>query len=179
MRSVALVGCMGAGKSSVGRRLASRMRIPFVDTDDEIEKRAGMRVAELIHKHGLPRFRAWEREVLADLAGELKGSPVVCATGGGIVVTPECRDMLKASFSTIWLRAQAETLAVRLQGEEAAGRPLLAGATEADGLTARLRQLLDEREPWYQEVAHWTVNVDDLALEAVVDQIILGLDSLD
>ena len=105
-RSVVLVGMMGAGKSSIGRRLASRLGIPFIDADEEIEiAHAGMKIHEIFAEHGEPYFRAGEARVIARL---LKGGPQVLATGGGAFMNPETRAAIGASGISIWLKADFE-----------------------------------------------------------------------
>src|SRR6187549_1369450 len=98
-RSVVLVGMMGAGKSSIGRRLAGRLGIPFVDADTEIEKAAGMSIPEIFAAHGEPYFRAGETRVIARL---LDGGPQVLATGGGAFMNPETRATVRAKGISIW-----------------------------------------------------------------------------
>jgi shikimate kinase len=106
-RSVVLVGMMGAGKSSIGRRLAARLAIPFVDADAEIEAAAGMSIPEIFAKHGEPYFRAGEARVIARL---LEGGPQVLATGGGAVMDARTRDLIAAKSISVWLKADVEVL---------------------------------------------------------------------
>src|SRR5439155_16192835 len=101
-RSVVLVGMMGAGKSSVGRRLAARLGIPFVDADVEIEKAAGMTISEIFAAHGEPYFRAGEMRVIARL---LESGPQVLATGGGAFMHADTRAAIRAKGLSVWLRA--------------------------------------------------------------------------
>ncbi|WP_295172597.1 shikimate kinase [uncultured Brevundimonas sp.] len=101
-RTIALVGLMGVGKSSVGRRLANRLRLPFADGDVEIEAAAGMTVSEIFAALGEAEFRAGEARVIRRL---LEGPPIVLATGGGAMMNPETRALLKAKADTVWLRA--------------------------------------------------------------------------
>ena len=147
-RSVVLVGMMGAGKSSIGRRLAGRLEIPFVDADTEIEKAAGMSIPEIFSAHGEPYFRAGETRVIARL---LDGGPQVLATGGGAFMNPETRTTIRAKGISVWLRASVEVLARRIKRRN--DRPLLKGADPIE----TLRRLVDERYPTYAE-ADITVN---------------------
>jgi shikimate kinase len=101
-RSVVLVGMMGAGKSSIGRRLAARLTIPFVDADSEIEAAAGMTIPEIFAKHGEPYFRAGEARVIARL---LDAGPQVLATGGGAVMDASTRQLIAAKSVSVWLKA--------------------------------------------------------------------------
>ena len=104
-RTVALVGMMGAGKTSIGKRLAARLDVPFADADHEIEEAAGMSVAEIFAKYGEPYFRDGERRVIARLLGE---TPHVLATGGGAYMDDATRATMKGSAFTIWLKAPLE-----------------------------------------------------------------------
>ena len=120
-RSVVLVGMMGAGKSSVGRRLASRLAIPFVDADAEIEAAAGMTIPEIFAKHGEPYFRAGEARVIARL---LAGGPQVLATGGGAMMDVSTRSLIRDKGVSIWLKADLDMLLRRTKrrGDRPLGR---------------------------------------------------------
>jgi shikimate kinase len=120
LRPIVLVGMMGAGKTSVGRRLAGLLHVPFRDCDHEIEAAAGMSVPEVFARFGEPAFRAGERRVVARLLGE---GPGVLATGGGAFVDPETRAVIRQAATSVWLRADIETLWDRVRGRP--GRPLL------------------------------------------------------
>src|SRR5271170_2412167 len=102
-RSIVLVGMMGVGKSSVGRRLAVRLGVPFVDADTEIEKAAGMSIADIFARHGEAYFRSGEARVIARL---LKGGPQILATGGGAIMNADTRAAVKAKGVSIWLNAE-------------------------------------------------------------------------
>src|SRR5438876_769475 len=119
-RTVALVGMMGAGKSSVGRRLAARLAVGFRDADSEIESAAGCTISEIFERYGEPAFRDGERKVIARLLGE---TPHVLATGGGAFVDPATHEKLKRHAVTIWLKAPVELLLARTQRRDT--RPLL------------------------------------------------------
>ena len=119
-RSVVLVGMMGAGKSSVGRRLAARLGVPFVDADVEIEKAAGMTISEIFAAHGEPYFRAGETRVIARL---LEGGPQVLATGGGAFMNADTRAAIRAKGISVWLRATLDVLNRRIKRR--GDRPLL------------------------------------------------------
>jgi shikimate kinase len=164
-RSIVLVGMMGAGKSSVGRRLAARLGIPFVDADIEIEKAAGMTITEIFAAHGEPYFRAGETRVIARL---LEGGPQVLATGGGAFMNADTRATIRVKGISVWLRATLEVLSRRIKRR--GDRPLL---TNADPIET-LRRLMDERYPVYAE-ADLTVESRDVPHEAIVDEIIEGL----
>lgn len=164
-RSVVLVGMMGAGKSSIGRRLAGRLGIPFVDADTEIEKAAGMSIPEIFSAHGESYFRAGETRVIARL---LDGGPQVLATGGGAFMNPETRTAICAKGISVWLRASVEVLARRIKRRN--DRPLLKGADPIE----TLRRLVDERYPIYAQ-ADITVESRDAPHDAIVEEIIAGL----
>src|SRR5438132_2604500 len=140
VRSVVLVGMMGAGKSSIGRRLAARLSIPFVDADTEIEKAAGMAIAEIFSAHGESYFRSGEARVIARL---LEGGPQVLATGGGAFMNPDTRAAVRAKGISVWLRATLDVLTRRIRRRH--DRPLL--KTEDPGAT--LRKLMEQRDPIY------------------------------
>ena len=109
-RSIVLVGMMGAGKSSIGRRLRGRLGIPFIDADTEIENAAGMTIPEIFDKHGEPYFRAGEKRVIARL---LDNGPQVLATGGGAVMDQGTRDLIHIKGISVWLRADLDVLLKR------------------------------------------------------------------
>jgi shikimate kinase len=119
-RPVVLVGMMGAGKTSVGRRLAALLHAPFRDSDQEIEQAAGMSVADIFASFGEPSFRDGERRVIERLLAE---GPSVVATGGGAFIEPRTRAVIRAGATSVWLRADLETLWERVRGRP--GRPLL------------------------------------------------------
>jgi len=164
-RSVVLVGMMGAGKSSIGRRLANRLSIPFVDADAEIEKAAGMAISDIFTEHGESYFRAGEARVIARL---LDGGPQVLATGGGAFMNADTRAAIHTKGVSVWLRATAEVLLRRIKRRS--DRPLLKTGDPAE----TLKRLIEERYPVYAE-ADITVESRDVAHDAIVDEIIEGL----
>src|SRR5437016_9851417 len=139
-RSVVLVGMMGAGKSTIGRRLAARLRLPFLDADTEIETAAGMSIPDIFETHGEPHFRDGEARVIARL---LDGGPAVVATGGGAFMREETRGRVRDKAVSIWLKADAEVIMKRVRRRS--DRPLLQNA-DPEGTVGRL---LGEREPVY------------------------------
>lgn len=141
-RPIVLVGLMGAGKSTVGRRLARRLGLPFVDSDAEIEEAAGIGTAELFERFGESDFRDGERRLVARL---IDGTVRVIATGGGAFIDPRTRQLLNERAITIWLDAPVEILAERTQRRD--NRPLLRRGNRADTLA----RLADERGPMYAE----------------------------
>jgi shikimate kinase len=141
-RTVALVGLMGAGKSAIGKRLALRLGLPFVDADDEIERAAGCSIAEFFEKYGEQEFRAGERRVIARL---LDQTPHVLSTGGGAYMDPETRALMRAKALTIWLRAELDVLFERVR--KRAHRPLLRHGDPREILD----RLMQQRYPIYAE----------------------------
>jgi shikimate kinase len=162
-RSIVLIGMMGVGKSSIGRRLGARLAIPFIDTDTEIEKAAGMSIADIFARHGEAAFRSGEARVIARL---LNSGPQVLATGGGAVMNPATRALIQQRGVSIWLSAEFELLLRRINKRKAE-RPMLQTADPA----ATLRDLLAEREPIYAQ-ADLTVESRDVPHDAVVAEII-------
>ncbi len=137
---IVLVGLMGVGKSTVGRRLANRLRVPFVDADTAIEEAAGMSVTEIFAQFGEPYFRDGERRVIARL---VDGRPKVIATGGGAFINDDTRALILEQATAIWLNASPEVLAERVKRRDT--RPLLRGK---DPLKV-LRELSEKRNPIY------------------------------
>lgn len=165
-RTIALVGLMGAGKSTVGRRLAQAMGRPFFDSDDEIEKAAGLSVADIFSLHGEAEFRRVEQRVLERL---LSGPPHVLATGGGAYLNPQTRDTLRAKAVTIWLNADLETLWKRVSRRT--HRPLL----KQDDPKSILANLFDTRRPIYQK-ADLVVSSEDGPHSQTVQSILKALE---
>ncbi|PVX29430.1 shikimate kinase [Sphingomonas pokkalii] len=139
-KPIVLVGLMGAGKTTVGRRLAQRLRLPFVDADAEIESAAGMSVSDIFDRFGEPHFRDGERRVIGRL---VDGTPKVIATGGGAFINDETRALILANAISIWLDAEPAILADRVRRRDT--RPLLRGK---DPL-ATLTELARVRNPYY------------------------------
>ncbi len=164
-KSVVLVGMMGAGKTSVGRRLASVLGVPFKDADTEIEAAAGCSINEIFERFGEPAFRAGERKVIARLLGD---PPHVLATGGGAFMDPETRARISETAVSIWLRANVDLLLERVKRKD--NRPLL---RNTDNRTALVR-LIAEREPVYAQ-ADIVVESDDGPHDTVVKRIISAL----
>ncbi len=164
-RSIVLVGLMGAGKTTIGRRLAAQLGLPFVDADHEIEKAAGMSISDIFATHGEAHFREGERKVIARL---LQGGPQVLATGGGAFMDSDTRKNIKKSGISIWLRADLDVLMERVSRRN--DRPLL----QRPDPEAVMRQLIEERYPIYA-LADITVESSNTPHEAVIADL---LDSL-
>jgi shikimate kinase len=168
-RSVVLVGMMGAGKSTIGRRLSARLRLRFLDADNEIEMaHAGMTIPEIFSAYGEPYFRDGEARVIARL---LEGGPAVLATGGGAFMREETRDRIREKAISIWLKADADIIMKRVKRR--ADRPLL----QTVDPEATLGRLLTEREPVYQH-ADLTIWSRDVPHEKIVDECIDALHAL-
>jgi shikimate kinase len=165
-RSIVLVGMMGVGKSSIGRRLGARLGVPFVDADTEIERAAGMSIADIFARHGEAAFRSGEARVIARL---LNGGPQVLATGGGAVMNEATRALIKERGVSIWLSAELDLLLRRISKRKAE-RPML----QTDDPAVTLRELLASREPIYAQ-ADITIQSRDVPHDAIVTEIIEAL----
>jgi shikimate kinase len=166
-RTIALVGMMGAGKSSVGRRLAAKLDVPFRDADAEIETAAGCTISEIFDRIGEDAFRDGERRVILRLLGE---PPHVLATGGGAFIDERTRSQIKTDAFSVWLRASVDLLAARVQRRET--RPLLRNGNPRE----ILERLLAEREPLYAQ-ADISLDSEDGPHSAVVDRLIAALEA--
>lgn len=164
-RAIVLVGMMGSGKSSVGRRLAGRLGLPFVDADTEIERAANATIPEIFETHGEDYFRDGERRVIQRL---LDGSPKVLATGGGAFVSAETRAAIRAAGVSIWLKADRDLILQRVKRRS--NRPLL----KSGDPEATIDRLLAVRNPIYAE-ANIHVQSRDVAHEIVMADILAAL----
>jgi len=167
-RSIVLVGMMGAGKTSVGRRLALRLGLPFVDADVEIEAAAGMTIPEIFATYGEPYFRNGEVRVIARL---LEGGPQVLATGGGAYMNADTRGNIRQRGVSVFLKAELDVLLRRVKRRS--DRPLLKTADPA----ATLANLIEQRYPVYSE-ADLTVMSHEVPHDSMVDTIIAALKPL-
>jgi len=166
-RSIILVGMMGSGKSSIGRRLAAALDLHFVDADAEIEQAAGMTIEDMFAVHGEPYFREGEERVIRRI---LQGGQQVLSTGGGAVVSQQTRAAIAGSGISIWLDAPVDLLLQRVLRRD--NRPLL----KTDNPRVVLERLLFERQPYYAE-SDLKVESRDAPHEAVVDEILALLSS--
>ena len=167
-KTLVLVGLMGCGKSSVGRRLANALKVGFVDTDDEIEQAAGMSIPEIFERFGEAGFRDGEVKVISRLLSE---PPRVMATGGGAFISPLVREAVAQVGTSIWLRGDLETLWERVAGKP--GRPLL----ENDNPKQVLADLMAARYPIYGEADIIVDTHADNSHEVVVKDILKKLDA--
>ena len=163
---VFLIGPMGAGKTTVGKRLARALRRRFVDCDHELEKRTGVTIPLIFEIEGEAGFRAREKRVVEELTRE---SGIVLATGGGAVLDPDSRGCLHARGLVVYLHAPVELLAARTRNDS--NRPLLKAADR----TQTLRNLMQQREPLYREIADLVVDTGKLNLAEIVSTIRNGM----
>jgi shikimate kinase len=163
-----LVGMMGAGKTSVGKRLARRLGWRHVDADKRIERTTGRTIPDIFATEGEAGFRTVERDVL-DALLRLPGRTIV-STGGGAVLSSANRALMRERGTVVWLRARPETLLARVRAGE--GRPLL-----ADDPAAALRRLADERQAAYTDAAHVIIDVDGLTADQVADAVLAAVKS--
>jgi shikimate kinase len=166
LRPIVLVGLMGAGKSTVGRRLAHRLHLPFVDSDHEIEEAAGLSIAEIFEKYGEAEFRDGERRVITRL---VDGTPKVIATGGGAFMNEQTRALILEKAIAIWLDADISTLVERV-GRRSGSRPVLNGTDPRKTLTI----LAEARNPIYA-LAPIHIHSKPLPHDSAVDQIMKAL----
>lgn len=164
-RSLIMVGLMGCGKSSVGRRLAAKLALPFIDADEEIERVAAKSINEIFADHGEEYFRNGERKVIARL---LSQGPQVLATGGGAFINPETRAQIKSSGISIWLKADLPLLMRRVSKRDT--RPLLSAADPE----AVMRELMQQRYPTYAQ-ADVVVESRDVPHDVIVADVIKAL----
>ena len=166
-RPVALVGMMGSGKSLIGRRLASQLELPFIDSDTEVETAAGISISEIFELAGEPKFRSMERDAILAAAN---GGPSILSTGGGSICAPETAELLCERTHVVWLDAEPETLLSRIGS--VGSRPLL----HTDDPLQTLRELAETRREDYGR-AHITVKTDRLSAAAAVTAVLDALDS--
>ena len=164
-RPLVLIGLMGSGKSTIGRRLANAINWRFVDADEEIESAAGCSIADMFAMYGEPIFRDLEHRVIARLLGE---GPLVIATGGGAWMQPKVRELIKAQATSLWLRAELGVLVDRVSRRD--HRPLLKSGDKGD----IMRRLMEERYPVYAE-ADITIDSSHGPHDRVVERAIAAL----
>ncbi|QDM18980.1 shikimate kinase [Tardiphaga sp. vice352] len=164
-RSVVLVGMMGAGKSTIGRRLAMRLRLPFIDADNEIEAAAGMSIPDIFEVHGEPHFRDGEARVIARL---LESGPILLATGGGAFMREDTRAKIRDRAISMWLKADADVILRRVKRR--ADRPLLQNADPA----AVIARLIEARHPFYEQT-DILIDSRDVPHDRIVDECVVAL----
>ncbi len=165
--NLVLIGYRGTGKSSVAQVLADRLGCEWVDADDALERRAGMSISEIFGRHGEPWFRDLESEVLRDLCA---AENTVIASGGGVVLRAENRELLAANSTVVWLKATAETLFSRVQDDPLTTdrRPNLT----ASGGYDEINDLLTQRTPLYRQAAQFEVDTDARNPAQIADEIV-------
>lgn len=170
LRPLVLVGMMGAGKTSVGRRVAKVLGAPFQDSDHEIEAAAGMTVADLFARFGEPAFRDGERRVVERLLAE---APAVIATGGGAFIEPQTRAVIRAAATSVWLRADLDLLWERVRGRT--GRPLL----DRPDPKGALAEIDARRRPVYAEADVVVDSLPGISHEAMARRILHAVSEFD
>lgn len=170
-RPLVLVGYRGTGKTSLAKLLAQRLGWDWMDADVELERRAGKTIRQIFQEEGEPAFRDLESAVLTDL---MEQKEIVVATGGGVVIRSENREVLGRARHVIWLTASAETILARMQEDQTTAdrRPQLTQLPP----TEEVQQLLAEREPLYREVSQWEVCTEGKTPRQVADEIFQRLD---
>jgi shikimate kinase len=170
-RPIVLIGMMGAGKTTVGRRIAAKLGRHFVDSDEEVEKAAGMTIEDIFKAHGEADFRAGEVKVIARL---LKDDHIVLGTGGGAFINAETRELVKSTAISVWIKADFELLFQRVSRRS--NRPLLKTANPRE----TLQKLIDARYPIYAEADITVVSTDvpqDQVASQVIDAVLTHLGS--
>lgn len=165
-KTVVMVGMMGAGKSAVGKELAHRLGVPFLDSDAEIERAANASIAEIFARDGEPFFRDKEARVIARL---LEGAPCVLSVGGGAYLRPETRARISAEGVAVWLKADLDTLWSRVKRKDT--RPLLRTANPRQTLA----ELMAAREPAYAQADLEVMTTADYAIETTAEKVIEAL----
>jgi len=165
-KTVVMVGMMGAGKTAVGRALAVRLAVPFLDSDTEIEAAANMKIAEIFSRDGEAFFRQKESQVIQRLLEEKRG---ILSTGGGAFLLEENRRMISANGVSVWLKADLETLWKRVSHKDT--RPLLRTADPR----ATLAELYDARVPFYRKADLTAESDPDASIEEMVDRVLAVL----
>lgn len=158
-----LIGPMGAGKTTMGRQLAKRLNLEFIDSDHEIEERTGVDIPLIFEKEGEDGFRKREHAVIDDLT---QRTDIVLATGGGAVINPENRQNLKSRGTVIYLHSDIKHLIERTRHDK--NRPLL----QTEDPAAKLRELMEIREPLYRETADIVINTGEKSIRSVINVIL-------
>src|SRR5271165_3631866 len=166
-RSIVLVGLMGAGKTAIGKRVAAQLGLPFFDADHEIERAAGMSIAEIFKTHGEAHFRAGEKRVIERL---LAGGRIVLAPGGGAFMDPETRALVRERAISIWLRCPLPVLLSRVQGRT--HRPLLNAGNPAEILA----RLSEQRSPVYAQ-ADIIIDGSEAPPQVTTDNVIAAINA--
>jgi len=169
--NIVLIGYRGAGKTTVGRRLAARLKMTFVDTDDLIEERQGAPISAIVKSHGWGHFRKLERSTIEDIS---KGDHLIIAPGGGAVLDTDNVSVLRKNGVIIWLKADKQTLLKRMNQDPGTNtrRPTLTGK----GTSEELKEVMSLREPIYERVSEIQIDTSTLDVETVVERVLAILD---
>jgi shikimate kinase len=167
--NIILIGVRGSGKSAVGRRLAVRLKMRFVDTDDLIESKEG-NISDIVKSKGWDYFRRLEKSVIEEIS---KGNNLIVAPGGGAVLDADNVNALKRNGLIIWLKADRETLLKRIQKDQGSStrRPTLTGK----GTLEEIEETISQREPFYEKASEIQIDTSKLDVEAVVEDILTAL----
>jgi len=157
-----LIGLMGSGKSSIGRRLAAHLNLPLIDLDNTIVAKSGLSIPEIFTQQGETEFRKLETEILREAIAQ----HAVIATGGGVILSKENRTLLKGKAPVVWLRASPEFLAKRIEGDT--NRPLIASGNTLE----KLRELSDIRNPLYEECADFCLPRNEMDKQQAMEVIV-------
>jgi shikimate kinase len=168
--NIVLIGYRGSGKSTVGNKLAARLKRKFVDTDDLIEERQGVPISDIVKSQGWVHFRKIEKATVEEIS---KGNNLVIAPGGGAVLDPDNVKALRQNGFIIWLKADQQTLLKRIQKDQASStrRPTLTGK----GTLEEIKETISQREPFYERASEVQIDTSMLATDAVVESIIAVL----
>ena len=165
--SIVLIGFMGSGKSSVGRRLSYRLKVPFIDTDSEIERTAGCTIADIFEERGESAFREAETDCLSSLVPSKRGKgSIVISTGGGVPLREENRNIIKRLGTVVYLKASPETIYERIKDDTS--RPLL----NTDDPMKKIRMMMQERSGIYSMAADIEIDTDGKLCRDIADEII-------
>ena len=165
--NLVLIGYRGSGKSAVGRKLAARLRLKFVDIDDLIEERQGVAISDIVKSHGWGHFRKLERGTIEEISKEDR---IIIAPGGGAVLDSDNVDALRKNGLILWLKADRQTLLKRLNQDPGTDRrrPPLTGK----GTTEELKEVMSVREPIYERVSEIQIDTSTLDVETVVEKVL-------
>ncbi len=165
--NIILIGYRGSGKSTVGSRLAARLQMRFVDTDDLIEERRGVLISDIVKSHGWDHFRRLEKTVIEEISN---GDHLIIAPGGGAVLDTDNVNALKRNGFIIWLKADQQTLFKRIQKDQGSStrRPTLTGK----GTLEEIEETISERKPFYEKASEIQVDTSTLDVEAVVERVV-------
>jgi shikimate kinase len=169
--NLVLIGYRGSGKSAVGRRLADRLKMKFVDTDDLIEERQGIAITDIVKSHGWGHFRKLEASIIKEISN---GNHLIIAPGGGAVLDADNVEALRRNGTIIWLRADRQILLKRINQDQGTDtrRPTLTGK----GTSEEIKEVMSLREPIYERASEIQIDTSTLDVEGVVERILAIVD---